>query len=88
MGGDGGTHRVSEGSRSLIENEVTLADLERMTHLFYEHAFQDVTLSKFIRNFDDPHGERFAKWIHQKLSGERKRVIFTDRCKPGRIPTS
>ena len=70
MGGDSGrTHVVSKESRRLIQEEVTLADLERMTTLFYEKAFQDPTLDQFIRNRDDPHGSRFAKWIHQKLSG-------------------
>jgi hypothetical protein len=68
MGGGGRTHVVSEGSRRLIEEEVSLADLQKMTELFYEKAFQDATLDKFIRSHTDPHGARFAKWIHQKLS--------------------
>ena len=62
MGGRGGTHIVSEGSRSLILEEVTLKDLTTMTELFYEKAFQDATLDQFIRSHDDPHGARFAKW--------------------------
>lgn len=69
MGGSGGTHKPSKGSLSLIENEVTLDDLKMMTSKFYELAFMDDTLDKFIRSRDDPHGDRFAKWIHQKLSG-------------------
>ena len=69
MGGNGRTHLVSEGSKKLIDEETSLADLERMTHLFYEKAFLDATLDKFIRSHEDPHGTRFAKWIHQKLSG-------------------
>jgi hypothetical protein len=69
MGGNGRTHVVSAESRRLIEEEVTLNDLEKMTELFYEKAFQDPTLDAFIRSHDDPHGARFAKWIHQKLSG-------------------
>lgn len=69
MGGNGRTHQVSQGSKRLIEQEVSLADLEKMTHLFYETAFADATLDKFIRSHSDPHGFRFAKWIHQKLSG-------------------
>jgi hypothetical protein len=70
MGGDSGrTHVVSNDSRRLIQEEVTLADLEKMTSLFYEKAFLDPTLDQFIRNHGDPHGARFAKWIHQKLSG-------------------
>ena len=69
MGGNGGTHQVSDASAKLINEEVTLADLEKMTTLFYDKAFQDSTLDSFIRSHDDPHGSRFAKWIHQKLSG-------------------
>ena len=42
-----------------------------MTELFYEKAFGDQTLDTFIRSHDDPHGARFAKWIYQKLSGDR-----------------
>jgi hypothetical protein len=70
MGGSSGrTNIVSRESRLLIQEEVTLAELEKMTSLFYEKVFQDPTLDQFICNRDDPHGVRFAKWIHQKLSG-------------------
>jgi hypothetical protein len=69
MGGNGGSHKPSEGSKALLEKEVSLDDLEAMTNKFYEFAFQDFTLDKFIRSHDDPHGARFAKWIHQKLTG-------------------
>lgn len=65
---EGRTHVVSLGSQSLMRS-VTLDDLRRMTALFYEKAFQDETLDRFIHSHDDPHGERFATWIHQKLSG-------------------
>jgi hypothetical protein len=69
MGGNGGTHKPSEGSQALIENEVSLQDLKKMTNTFYEIAFQDDTLDKLIRSHSEPHGDRFAKFIHQKLSG-------------------
>ena len=66
----GRTHQVSAGSKRLMEEEgVTMADLEKMTGLFYEKVFADETLDRFIRSHDDPHGTRFARWIHQKLSG-------------------
>lgn len=68
MGGSGRTHVATEDSASLME-EVSLKDLEKLTKKFYEKAFKDPTLDKFIRSHTDPHGERFAKWIHQKLSG-------------------
>lgn len=77
MGGNGGTHMHSTGSKALLEAEVTLADLEGMTELFYEKAFADATLDKFIRSHDDPHAARFAKWIHQKLTGSN--IWDTDR---------
>ncbi len=69
MGGNGGSHRPSEASRMLIDYEVSFDDLKRMTHKFYEFAFQDETLDQFIRSHSDPHGDRFAKWVHQKLTG-------------------
>jgi len=61
-------HTPSEGTVAIMET-ISLSDLRKMTDLFYENAFQDETLDKFIRSHDDPHGSRFAKWIHQKLSG-------------------
>lgn len=82
MGGGGRTHVPSRGSRYLIENEVTLDDLKKATEKFYELAFQDKTLDKFIRSHADPHGDRFAKWIHQKLSGST--VWDEDRASRGR----
>ena len=41
--------------------------LRRFTSLFYEKAFADPVLDKFIRSHDDPHGERFATWIAEKM---------------------
>merc|ERR1712107_763873 len=35
--------------------------------MFYEKAFADPHLDKFIRSHDDPHGERFATWIAEKM---------------------
>lgn len=62
------SHRPSNGTIAIMES-ITLLDLQKMTDLFYEKVFQDETLDKFIQSHDDPHGSRFAKWIHQKLSG-------------------
>ena len=61
--------KPSSATKNLLETEVSLNDLEGMTNAFYELAFQDYTIDKFIRSHDDPHGSRFAKWIHQKLTG-------------------
>lgn len=85
MGGRGGSHVVSEGSASLME-EVALDDLKNMTETFYTKAFKDPTLDKFIRSHNDPHGSRFAKWIHQKLSGST--VWDQDRRQRDRTPVT
>jgi hypothetical protein len=66
---DGRAHQHSRGSKYLIQNEVTLEDLQKMTDLFYQKAFQDKTIDPFIRSHNDPHADRFAKWIHQKIGG-------------------
>eukprot|EP00934_Nitzschia_sp_Nitz4_P003797 Nitzschia sp. Nitz4//scaffold200_size39268//23272//24306//NITZ4_007619-RA/size39268-processed-gene-0.63-mRNA-1//-1//CDS//3329541295//3787//frame0 len=56
-------------SKAIIESEVSLEDITKMTNAFYLMAHQDETLDKFLRSRDDPHGERFAKWVHQKMTG-------------------
>ena len=38
-----------------------------MTTRFYDKAFKDVHLDKFIRSHRDPHGARLGKWIIQKF---------------------
>jgi hypothetical protein len=63
------SHQYSEDTISFMDDGITLNDLQNMTELFYDKAFQDVTLDKFLRSKDDPHGSRFAKWIYTKLTG-------------------
>ena len=67
----GRTHKVSEGSKRLME-EVSFDNLKKMTETFYQLAFQDQTLDPFLRSREDPHADRFARWIHQKLSDSGK----------------
>lgn len=69
MGGrNGRTHVPTRYSAALLDEIGGLAALEKMTTFFYEKAFCDETLDKFIRSHDDPHASRFARWIHQKLA--------------------
>jgi hypothetical protein len=44
-----------------------LPALRRFTNRFYELAFADPHLDKFIASHDDPHGDRFACWIAEKM---------------------
>lgn len=69
MGGNGRTHKSTTASAALIQEIGGLPTLEKMTTHFYSNAFLDSTLDKFIRSHGDPHAERFARWIHQKLTG-------------------
>lgn len=75
---------------SILETEVAYEDLQRMTDLFYEKAFLDATLDPFIHSHSDPHGSRFAKWIHQQLTGSS---VWDEDCRlrdktPFRISSS
>ena len=49
------------------KNLVDDARLVRMCDRFYEKAFQDPHLDRFIRSHHDPHGARLGKWIAQKM---------------------
>ena len=60
-------HRPSAKTAQLVQDVGGLAVLRRFTLLFYEKAFADPVLDKFIRSHDDPHGERFATWIAEKM---------------------
>jgi len=60
-------HRANADTRSLVQAVGGLRVLRRFTGMFYEKAFADPHLDKFIRSHDDPHGERFATWIAEKM---------------------
>jgi hypothetical protein len=75
---DGDKLVASSGSKSLIECEVGMSDLQRMTDLFYQKAFLDATLDPFIHSHSEPHGLRFAKWIHQQLTGS---CLWDEDCR-------
>ena len=60
-------HRPSAQTAQLVKEVGGLDALRRFTSLFYEKAFADPVLDKFIRSHDDPHGERFATWIAEKM---------------------
>jgi len=69
MGGNGRTHVATVESAGLVEEIGGLSTLKAMTESFYSKAFRDITLDKFIQSHADPHGDRFARWIYQKLAG-------------------
>ena len=62
-----GTHRASPATAALLSAVGGRSALVRFTNAFYRKAFQDPQLDPFIRSHDDPHGERFASWIAEKM---------------------
>lgn len=60
-------HRPSAETRALIHAVGGLPTLRRFTNAFYQKAFADPHLDKFIASHEDPHGERFATWIAEKF---------------------
>ena len=54
-------------SRALCEAIGGLAAVRAFTSRFYEYAFQDPRLDKFLRERGPFHGERFANWISEKM---------------------
>ena len=62
-----GAHRSNENTKTLCAAAGGLNKLREMTSAFYKKAFADPQLDAFIRSHDDPHGERFATWIAEKM---------------------
>ena len=58
---------VGTDATARMVSEIGLPTLRRFTTNFYKKAFQDPHLDQFIRSHQDPHGERFASWIAEKL---------------------
>lgn len=64
--GQGG-HRPNSATLRLFREAGGREAIKRFTTAFYVKAFADSVLDKFIREHDDPHGERFASWIAEKF---------------------
>lgn len=63
-------HRPNAETRRLVAEVGGLAALRRMTNNFYKKSFADPHIDKLIRSHEDPHGERFATWVAEKLGDE------------------
>ena len=60
--GQGG-HRPNEATRRMLAEAGGQAGLRKFTALFYQKAFADPVLDKFIREHSDPHGHRFGALV-------------------------
>ena len=62
-----GRHQANRDTAILANAAGGIAKFREMTNAFYNKAFQDTQLDPFIRDRSDPHGERFASWIAEKM---------------------
>ena len=63
----GGGHQPSPETVSLLREVGGRPGVARFTDAFYALAFRDPHLDRFIRDRSDPHGDRFADWVTEKL---------------------
>jgi len=61
-----GKYRSSSSTAELVR-QVGFPALARFTRSFYEKCFADGHVDQFIASHDEPHHERFALWIQEKL---------------------
>jgi len=61
------THKANAETRRLVRSIGGLPTLRRFTTAFYQKAFADEHIDRFIAEHSDPHGERFATWIAEKM---------------------
>lgn len=64
--GSGG-HQANDATLRLFREAGGREAIKRFTTAFYQKAFADPVIDRFIREHDDPHGERFANWIAEKF---------------------
>ena len=65
--------RIRRGSYStawILHNIGGSKRLRCMASRFYDKAFKDSLLDKFIEDHADPHGERLGNWLARRMGGE------------------
>jgi len=77
-------HRANEETRRLVRAVGGLPRLRRFTEAFYKKSFADPHIDKFIHSHSDPHGERFATWIAEKM-GDGTPWTDERRTRPQRL---
>mmetsp|Transcript_62639 Transcript_62639/g.87085 ORF Transcript_62639/g.87085 Transcript_62639/m.87085 type:complete len:285 (-) Transcript_62639:24-878(-) len=65
----GRTHQTSPKTAALLEAIGGVEKLKQVTTKFYTKTFADTHLDQFVRSHDDPHAERLANWIAEKMGG-------------------
>jgi hypothetical protein len=66
-----GTHYPSQPTLDLLQSIGGRDRLLEVTTLFYPKMFRDKHLQQFVESTSDPHPERLADWIAEKMSGHK-----------------
>ena len=67
---NGGRMQWTTGSKELYRSIGGRETLLRIMGTFYKKMFRDKQLAKFVEDVNDPHPERLADWIGEKMTGE------------------
>lgn len=76
-----GTHIVTKGTKDLLADVGGKERIVAMVTRFYNKAFEDQHLDRFIARHDDPHGERLGLWIAEKM-GDPDGNVWTNSRPP------
>jgi len=67
---EGGTFKTTHHTATLLAQIGGSSAIYRMTATFYSRFFEDENISKFAADKTEPHAQRLANWIVEKMGGE------------------
>ena len=59
-----------------LAREIGVSALVKLCDRFYQHCFDTPTIDQFIRDHNDPHGERLGKWLYEMMDSSS--TIWSD----------
>eukprot|EP00798_Chlamydomonas_sp_ICE-L_P002612 gene2612-30935_t len=81
------TYRTTQATADLLK-EIGGGDaIRQITDIFYDKAFEDGSLDKFIHSHNDPHAERLGNWIVEEMGGEGP-VWSEERVEKNKCPVA
>jgi len=74
---DGRTYIPTVDTAQLLEAIGGVETLKAMTAVFYKRVFKDPNLSLFFQDTAEPHAERLANWVAEKMAGGDANVDYS-----------
>uniref|UniRef100_A0A7S2NWF0 Uncharacterized protein n=1 Tax=Leptocylindrus danicus TaxID=163516 RepID=A0A7S2NWF0_9STRA len=69
------TYQPTPETAQLLQEIGGVEALKRMTSIFYTRVFRNPHLKVFFHNEQDPHAERLANWVAEKMGGVTEREL-------------